>query len=124
MKTKIFIKIAQAFCLLVFAGFAIASASSKDAVDFMDGAVDGYQRARYGLENDVKPADQDVEYSVHNALTSLGISAAFNENHLMCGHDDCDDEVRQTCSTCNGTGKVNNKTCTSCNGNGYIIVSK
>lgn len=36
----------QILCLTAFAGMALACASQKDAVDFMDGFVDGYNSTR------------------------------------------------------------------------------
>lgn len=48
-KTRLF----QIVCLVAFAGMALACSSSKNAVDFMDGFVDGYNSTRYGSDIEI-----------------------------------------------------------------------
>lgn len=121
MKTKNFIKFAQAFCFLAFAGFAMASTSSQSAVEHMDSFVDGYQEGRkYRSENDIKPENHESMPEVHEHFTTLDMTTA-------CAHDsECDHhdavKIRARCRPCNGTGKVDGRElCSNCDGNGCAL---
>ena len=63
-KTRLF----QLGSLVAFAGMALACASQKDAVDFMDGFVDGYNSTRNRSETEI-PKDtvtmsSDFDYAL------------------------------------------------------------
>ena len=118
MKTKKIIKISQAFCLLAFAGFAMASTSSKSAVENMDSFVDGWQEGRkYRSENDIKLETQESIPEVHDHYISLGMTSVCSHDSECDHHDDV--KIRVRCKPCKGTGKVDGReVCSNCQGNG------
>lgn len=63
-KTRLF----QLGCLVAFAGMALACASKKDAVDFMDGFVDGYNSTRnrsdIEIPKDTVTISSDFDYAL------------------------------------------------------------
>ena len=65
-KTRLF----QLGCLVAFAGMALACASKQEAVDAMDGFVDGYSRARWGSDivvpKDTVNISADFDYAMTN----------------------------------------------------------
>lgn len=53
----------QLGCLAAFTAMALACASKKDAVDFMDGFVDGYNSTRYSYEEPDSTVNETIDPS-------------------------------------------------------------
>lgn len=66
LKTRLF----QLGCLVAFAGMALACASKQEAVDAMDGFVDGYNSTRYGSDIEVPKDTINVSADFDYAMTN------------------------------------------------------
>lgn len=58
----------QLLVIAAFAAMAMSSSSSKDAADFMDGFHEGYGKARYGSDNNVK-SDTITDIKTHEHVS-------------------------------------------------------
>lgn len=58
----------QIGCLAAFTAMALACASKKDAVDFMDGFVDGYNSTRYGYEKTDSVVNENIDTNYDFAM--------------------------------------------------------
>lgn len=66
LKSRLF----QIGCLVAFTAMALACSSKKDAVDIMDGLVDGYNSTRYSYEKTDSVANENIDSHYDYAMIS------------------------------------------------------